>query len=178
MRSRSLSFLSISTAQEARRTSNRENDVFKRNAKCLIQQEQVEKWYMESRRRKEKKESNIVHKHRWWWRRRIWAVALENWAFNVTTAENLKKHSFRFYLIFCLLSFSLSRCHRLVFCTFCLSFFFISCISHPIPNRMWASEKLFFIRFNYLQRGFLFFFFFSSFHPQNTASFFKELFFT
>lgn len=135
-----------------------------------------------------RKESNIVHEQRQQQRQPMtttttkslslsfslsWAIALENWAFNVTTEEIWRYILFWFYL----LHFAL-HCHRLVFCTIFLFFFFaflsffITCffIFTSNSNRMWASEKLFFIRFNYLKRRFLL--------PSIAASFSKASFFT
>lgn len=151
-----LSLLSICAPLAARRTSNCGRKPFKGMRKAAASNW---KWYMESTR--EREESNIVHKHRRW--RGIWAVALGNWAFNVTTAKNLKIHSFRLYL-------SPSSCPRAAIDLFSAHFFFISCISRPIP----ASEKLFFIRFNYLQRRFLLFLPFPS--SKTTATCYKAFF--
>lgn len=140
------------SSQENRRIS--EHGKHSKECEMLIQQ--AAKWYMESRREGKRRYFSIVQA-RWRWRRGIRAVALENWAFNVTTRKS-KDTFFRSYLPIFLIG--------LLFPHFAIdSFsahisFFITFISLPIASNnkseKWASEKLFLIRFNYLQRRFFF----------------------
>lgn len=131
----SLSFLSISAPQTARLASNIDNWKY-RLKEC--ETASCRKWYMERTSRIGKKQTRRIRirycsaSTTRMTTRRVWAVALENWAFNVTT-ENLKIH---FISVL-----SLSLCHRLVFCT--VFSFFITCFSLPFEQNVSQWEIIF-----------------------------------